>query len=1579
MAKLRSVIGASLIAVATAQAQIRLAPEENVSKEMESVYVRESTSAVEKLTLAERMEHLKEWDKSATIYQEVIAKFADRVVPIKTDDKGKTTQYASVALLVQEKLSKWPEEGIKAYRARYEDAAADLLNQAGDDRLKLSNILWNFFPTEAAKNAGLKMLSVSFEDGEFASAAWIGNRLLDLHPTLLTDRPQTLFLTALADKLCGNDEAAGKRLSELKTSHPNQTGTVRGQDVVLADELAKLLQDKQQITRVTRSDNWPMQFGSPDASMVPAQISAGGARLFSTEISATTGRNMVVPIHKQLRRTVIDELSRGNMTGVFPVIDRQELFFQDNTRVYAINLTSGLPLIGWQQTYPGDRKGIFAIDSIPTPRGKQLGITVTDKHVITILGQIDRNQAIQSGAGVKPQLYCLDRTSGKKNWSIDLSKLQLPAELSNLKEGNFTGNPLVANGLVYTSISIKKNNQFEECHLACFSEADGSFQWSTYIASVATGLMIDEEFGEYIDSTAATLAYADGRVFVQSNLGVLACLDSTEGKPIWVNLYPRTATVIARQRVASRVTTATRIKPYAINPPIISSGQIYALPVDGTDIMVYDAATGSEIRRISRVIDNRNRSEPIEMLLGIVDDQMILANPSMIYVVPWKTFDPNKTLLDNNCRYRPFSNSGSNDRDERGGIRGRPLVTATHILIPTTTNLLRLTLDKSFKIDSTYPAKGVWDENDEAPGNVIATQDHLVIAGARHVMAYADLTVVTGKLDQKIAENPGNIEPYIRYAELYIVAGKQTEAIAWLDKALAVMGGRNGLIKGKQRDQFFDLVTTYAVKLQKNNAADREIVKQLFERSRIAADSPEQKVRYELAHAASLIKENSITAAVELYQQILSDPSQRIVATTGKTSGTAARAAEDAILSLIKNNTKVYEPYEAQASTQYLALKSRADASPDEYLEIANRYPIDKTGFEALRTAASMYESAGKTREAIHTLRRLLDKARENSGKSQVLETLARLYAAAPGQLDLAIVRMKQAAELSPQATLLKPIQINKNTIPAGEPLSSALALIKTYRNQLQNESLATFKLPDTQTSKNPAFQKPEVLENITGIVYQLPEGKRHDRVVVARSDDSVLQLAAGTIKPMHQPVKMDQRPTICVYLEDHLIVSSPSSIVSISSDGKENWRLQLNKLPTIESDDEASETVVVTDPSINPAVNIENNERIFRDRQLRARFGGRVQIDTGGVINPVINGILQVQPMDILPGSSDAQTIEKIHHFKLLNDRIIFTTTSGRIACLSSETGNLLWQTEPAEQAYMRFQAIDDFVAVSIFNPESGSSDVVVIDGMTGKTLKRISPQNSTMGMPILVNMVISPDGVLVMLHPNMMQSYDLFSLDAQPKKYNIPNTTDAPFTNSSGNEQMVVADDRLLVLYQSNNSNKQMVRVYDLHALKPLRITNPNGQNADLFYPTGATSDPQTGLAFVSIRSSGSWIYAVGPRSLRAQNLNHEEWWWPGTGADANNRGPVRDLILTQNYCLMIQQSNVPNPSLSATKVPKIRIQAYSREKVSSGAESGLLEQSPDITDTAGILIGQWQVAENSFYYVNDEKKLNLLKTNP
>src|SRR4051812_40942338 len=142
----------------------------------EPVYVRDSATAREKMDLAERMERVKEWHKSADVYQEVLEKYSDRVVPYGLDAKGVINRYTSVKHQVRQKLCKWPQEGLDVYRGRYEPRAAELVRSAGPQDLFLLHKAFDlYFVTDSGKQAGLRLIDAHLDGGEYAAAAWIAD------------------------------------------------------------------------------------------------------------------------------------------------------------------------------------------------------------------------------------------------------------------------------------------------------------------------------------------------------------------------------------------------------------------------------------------------------------------------------------------------------------------------------------------------------------------------------------------------------------------------------------------------------------------------------------------------------------------------------------------------------------------------------------------------------------------------------------------------------------------------------------------------------------------------------------------------------------------------------------------------------------------------------------------------------------------------------------------------------------------------------------------------------------------------------------------------------------------------------------------------------------------------------------------------------------------------------------------------------------------------------------------------------------------------------------------------------------
>src|SRR5262249_12255818 len=157
---------------------------------------------------------------------------------------------------------------------------------------------------------------------------------------------------------------------------------------------------------------------------------------------------------------------------------------------------------------------------------------------------------------------------------------------------------------------------------------------------------------------------------------------------------------------------------------------------------------------------------------------VVLASDRSVFCVDWEHYDASKGI--DNLRWAENLVKGGG-KYPSDSIRGRPFLTSDTVFVPTAWALYTIPI-RTGASRQRYPRAGDWDDDKEGPGNVLVTQDHLIIAGPQKVNVYTDLTVATRKLDQAIGAAPNDPEPRLRYAEILFVAGRHADAGSKLDE-----------------------------------------------------------------------------------------------------------------------------------------------------------------------------------------------------------------------------------------------------------------------------------------------------------------------------------------------------------------------------------------------------------------------------------------------------------------------------------------------------------------------------------------------------------------------------------------------------------------------------------------------------------------------------------------------------------------------------------------------------------------------------------------------------------------------------
>jgi outer membrane protein assembly factor BamB/tetratricopeptide (TPR) repeat protein len=1252
------------------------------------VYVRDSASAVEKFALADRMQRLGEWGKAADVFQDLLQTQADRVV-LNPDNPS---QYLSTTVAVQQRLCHWPAEGLDVYRGRFEAQAGDILQQAlginradgEDDVPLLHRVLSDYFVTDAGKTAGIRLMDLSIERGEFAAAAWIGQQLLDAHPRLLDDRPRVLFRLGLAHHLAGDDAAARQQLSELLQKYPNAQGKIAGADATLATALANLLQRPAQPTTASVAtsslESWPMPFGQQDRAALGNSAGFGGARIFSAAIDTSLPRGGIPAAAKsELKQTAERDRQQGMTLGVMPVVDRDELFFNDNVRVYALSLESGLPLSGWQQTYPADRSGCYALPGggWPTPRGVQDSLCLTDDSVLAVMGQPDANGVNLTGKFMRDsRLVCLDRRNGRERWVI--SPRDLPAEPTALRQLDFVGSPLVVGDRVYFIARGGRGMQFEDCYIICLDVHSGEYRWSTYLASANnTAQMWEMDVAAASAQAVSHIAYSGGRLYVSTDVGAMAAIDAFSGSVIWLNLYPRSDDAEPNpQNVANLINRRQRggddgIKPWTCNPVIVRDGKVFLLPSDGSFLHVFDAGSGAEMQRMSLSMraSPDNALESVDTLVGVGGDRgqwLVLASDRSIFCVDWKNYaiaNPAASLH----WASTFAKSGYPD----DSIRGRAFLTEDSVFVPLAWQLVRLSL-ASGAPQAAFPSNRDWDTTKEAPGNVLVTRNHLIIAGAQSVNVYTDIALATAKLESAIAAAPNDPEQRLRYAEVLCAAERYDAAAERLDQAAALLHIASHLsatspaatqdasmdagAPSPARARLFNDALTFAKQLQHENPDGAgELIDGFYDRAAVAAIGPADQVTCSLQRATWLHARNDAAGELALYQRILADPRQRSVTELGgeSTASPAGTIARLAIADLIQRNGKsIYADYETQAASAVMAAQVISPpARAQQLISIAETYPNSSAATGAMLIAAEDEESQAQFSAAAALMRQFCSRYPQSPDWPRAIEILARTYLEMPNRangVNVAIGRLEQGAQQAPQQKLSQPLKLPDGTQIAGVSFADAAAALRNFQAKVQARALPDPQIPVAGPGSYRVHNRPRPLPDdptaaIDGaLVPAISEWTRHDRVAVFSAHGFAVY-AVGSATPLLTCPGITEAPRGVAWIGERVLVFCPSQLFLIQCDARpadaasqpsQNpgailWNAPIAALPAAQlasaggDDDDAppSEAGAAADgnaAAVQPPMNgvvIVNGRRVILRNGAVVNFGAQLRIVNGQMI----------------------------------------------------------------------------------------------------------------------------------------------------------------------------------------------------------------------------------------------------------------------------------------------------------------------------------------------------------------------------
>jgi len=376
-----------------------------------------------------------------------------------------------------------------------------------------------------------------------------------------------------------------------------------------------------------------------------------------------------------------------------------------------------------------------------------VGPTISDDLVVCPI--FPEQQSAKQQVGRRSQrflgassLRALKLATGEEVWDTDSVLVEVGGarvplvEYLNLDKSDFCfgGPPVIRDGRLYAAVMTSPFTG-RQCWVLCLDARSGQPIWCADLGTAPQAL----------EMSIALLDEQDGTVAITTNYGLVAALDSANGRVEW----------LAKYLSESRPKRPTP-RP-AASPPLIAGSLVYVLPQDVDDLLAYDRWTGLEapLPKLSQDVD----WSKVVHLLGRAGDWLALSGPKNVAIRP----------QDGQVVALPDADPGQRF--------GRGVIQQGRLYLPTQT-VLSIVDTRAWKVEAT-PA---WLEGTSA-GNPAVAGPYLVQLGERMDL-YTSLDLLKERFGLKDGAGPARPQEARQLASIFENAGLLKESVPYYRKAL---------------------------------------------------------------------------------------------------------------------------------------------------------------------------------------------------------------------------------------------------------------------------------------------------------------------------------------------------------------------------------------------------------------------------------------------------------------------------------------------------------------------------------------------------------------------------------------------------------------------------------------------------------------------------------------------------------------------------------------------------------------------------------------------------------------------------
>jgi hypothetical protein len=603
-----------------------------------------SGTTVARLEQARALVKSGKWDEAIDVFGELAVDKSERVIELHQGRFVNLRTYCNI------QLSHLPQEGLAAYRRRADVMAEQWYREgiAQRDELLLRRVVDEAYCSSWGDDALFALGELALERADYADARrnweqispllrspdglpmWLalrgvdvqrhwpeverlwntGNRPNDLlaYPDTQLDLAEVRAALVLTTVRAGDLDRATIELNIFQL-HPNATGPFGGQTQTFVAALERLIAAARELPGPKPDDEWPTFAGSQIRSHVAEALPTTLSPLWSKPVRISP------PVYARNARIVSEptasEVDNGNSAAhewqrplsCYPLIFGDNIIFVDGVGIHAVQMATGKPavtndglLYRNEPTRTAAGEGPFGMAGGISYGVPRLTLNLHDAILYSRIGspatshmQANKTAGTDSIIGIdlrRDGLLCFRSPRQEPGWSFD-------------------GTPVTDGQSVF--LAMRQSEVTPHAYVACFDSATGNERWRTSIGSADT-----PGGGSGGEITHNLLTLVGDRVYLNTNLGLVAALNSENGAVCWISRY---------ERAAGRSFSAGSSAPVHFardpSPCVYDNGVLLVVPSDTPAIFALHAETGKTVWRQDQVPDGLS-------VLGIVQNNVVI-------------------------------------------------------------------------------------------------------------------------------------------------------------------------------------------------------------------------------------------------------------------------------------------------------------------------------------------------------------------------------------------------------------------------------------------------------------------------------------------------------------------------------------------------------------------------------------------------------------------------------------------------------------------------------------------------------------------------------------------------------------------------------------------------------------------------------------------------------------------------------------------------------------------------------------------------------------------------------------------